>query len=87
MFDLYELAQNPAQLAATVALITSWIKARLNLSGNTTVLLSFLVSAAIILLALLGRTYPDIVNTLILIAFGAVGAGGGVDLLKGVIKK
>ena len=86
MIDLYDLIQNQAQFAATVALITSWLKARLSLNGNRTVLISFLVSGLIVLLALLSRAYPEIVNTLLVIVLGAVSAGGGVDLLKGVLK-
>ena len=69
-----------------MALITSWLKARLSLNGNRTVLISFLVSGLIVLLALLSRAYPEIVNTLLVIVLGAVSAGGGVDLLKGVLK-
>ena len=86
MIDLYDLIQNQAQFAATVALITSWLKARLSLNGNRTVLISFAVSGLIVLLALLGRAYPEIVNTLLVVVLGAVSAGGGVDLLKGVLK-
>ena len=87
MIDLYDLIQNQAQFAATVALITSWLKARLSLNGNRTVLISFAVSGLIVLLALLSRAYPEIVNTLLVVVLGAVSAGGGVDLLKGVLNK
>lgn len=84
MFELTNLLENPAQLAAVVAAITAWLKARLNLNGNRTVLVSFLVSAVLVLGALLSRLYPDLVNTLIVLIIGAVGAGGTVDLVKGI---
>ena len=83
-FNLVDMLSNPAALAATVAGITAWLKARLGFTGNTTVLVSFVVSAVLIALGLISNSYPQLVDTLILLVVGAVGAGGGMDILKGI---
>ena len=46
-FNLVDMLSNPAALAATVAGITAWLKARIGFTGNTTVLVSFVVSAVL----------------------------------------
>ena len=86
-FDLQEMLSNPAALAATVAGITAWLKARIGSKENTTVLISFVVSTILIIAALLSNIYPEIIQIIVLIIIGAVGAGGSIDILKGVLSK
>ena len=69
-FNLVDMLSNPAALAATVTGITAWLKARLRFTGNTTVLVSFAVSAVLIALGLISNSYPQLVDTLILLGSG-----------------
>lgn len=85
MINLYELIQNPAALAALVAAVTAWVKARVNLKGNMVVIASFVISGGIVALGLLSQAYPEFINTIIVVIIGAVGAGGTVDALKNVL--
>lgn len=87
IISVSELLDNQAQFAATVALAVAWLKNRFNLNGNRTVLVSFVVAAVLVLAGLLEQSYPAIIQYLILIVVGAVSAGGGVDLVKGVLKR
>lgn len=85
--DLQVFLSNPVALAGAVASTVAWLKARFNLTGNRTVLVSFLVSVSFIGAAVLSQYYPEVINYIVLAILGAVGSGGSIDILKGVLPR
>ena len=84
MTDLLEVVSNPAALAALVATITAFIKARLNVHGNVVIILAIVVSASLVGLAGLAEQFPAQVELIVTIIMGAFAAGGAVDVVKDV---